>query len=555
MLSPLFWLDITAYGIAMVGAISLALIVLGAGFMRTRNLFFALFALSEAIWAFCSIFVRLTLWLDMGNPALFLELATVAFVALGFFLLLFTVRYVERPTRWADLSCGIGVAATAVLSIFLFRHQILESPRLVDGGMLYYEVSTWGLLAAVLPVIFIVWSLVLFWLERRRTSTWYLTVGVAILLVGFLIGGLFSPPFPIMSLTTTISIVTLGYSVISRQILNPLRELTTDLERKVAERTQELEQRVAREAEQQKQLQRAKEEIEERMRSEQAQRAQLQQLVEQVRATAGQLGSTAAEMLATATQQASGAAEQSAAMSQALATTAEMRTISERAVERAQGVATLVQQTAHVAQSGQQAVTDSIAGMEQVRQQVEVIASQVAALSEQAETIDQIVTMVMQIAKQSKMLALNAAVEAARAGEGGRGFAVVASEVRSLADQSRTASEQIRDILGEIEQGIAAAATATQEGRQGTDAGVQLTAQAGQSIEQLADGVGESSQAVQRIATEAEEQLVGTEQIVRAIENIQQVATQNVAAAQQMERAAAELNDLAGQLSQEVRGQ
>jgi methyl-accepting chemotaxis protein len=551
-MSSLFWLDIAAYGIATVGAVALALMVLGTGAGRARNLFFALFALAEATWALSSIFLRLTLWLKIGSPAFSLELATVAFVGLGIFLLLFTVRYVERPTRWVDLASGVGIAVTAILSVFLFRHEIVQNPRLVTNDMPSYGVSTWGYAAAIVPAAVILWSLVLFWLERRRTREWYLAGSVVILLIGFLIGGLFSPPFPIMSLTTTISIALLGYGVISRQLLNPLRELTTDLERKVGERTQELEQRVAHEQEQQKQLQAAKEQMEERMTIEHAQRAQLLQLIEQVRATAGQLSGTAAAMLATATQQAAGAAEQSAAMTQALATIAEVRTISEHAAESAQGVAALVQETAQVSQSGQQAVAESIAGMEQVRQQVESISTQVGALSEHTAAIGQIVTMVMQIASQSKTLALNAAVEAARAGEAGRGFAVVAGEVRKLADQSRAATEQIRDILGETQRGVSATATATQEGRKGTDTGARLTGQAGKAIQQLAAGVRESAQAVDLIAAEAGEQLTGIQQIARAIENIQQVTAQNTTAARQMERAAVELNDLAGRLSQEV---
>ena len=554
-MSPLFWLDIAAYGLATVGAVALALMVLGTGAGRARNTFFALFALAEAAWALCSIFLRLTLWLKMGSPALALELATVAFVGLGLFLLLFTVRYVERPTRWVDLAGVIGIVATAVLSVFLFRHQLLRNPRLVPGDMLYYDVSSWGFAAAIIPVVFLIWSLVLFWLERRRTGDWYLAISVVILLAGFLVGGLFSPPFPIMSLTTTISIAVLGYGVISRQLLNPLRALTTDLERKVRERTQELEQRVAREQEQQKQLQAAKEQIEHQMSVEHTQRAQLLQLIAQVRSTASQLGGTAAAMVATATEQAAGAAEQSAAMTQALATIAEIRTISEHAAESVQSVATLVQNTARVSQSGQQAVADSIAGMEQVREQVEAISAQVAALSEQTEAISEIVAMVMQIATQSKTLALNAAVEAARAGEAGRGFAVVAGEVRTLADQSRSATEQIRGILGETQRGVVAAAAATEEGRRGTDAGVRLTAEAGEAIQQLAAGVRESTQAVDLIAAEAGEQLAGIQQVARALENIQQVTVQNVAAARQMEQAAAELNELANRLSREVGGQ
>ena len=280
--------------------------------------------------------------------------------------------------------------------------------------------------------------------------------------------------------------------------------------------------------------------------------ASLQRMTIQIRETADNLSSAASEILAATTQQASGASEQSAAIAQASTTIDEVRTIAEQTTRRAQTVADLTRRTADVSQTGQQAVADTITGMREVKEKVETIASNILALSEQAQAIGQIIATVNEIATQSNMLALNAAVEAARAGEAGRGFAVVAGEVRSLAEQSRAATAQVQEILSEIQRGVNAAVMATEEGMKGTDAGVRLTGEAGLVIQKLGDGVTESTQAAVQISAAASQQLAGMEQIAAAMENIHQVTAQSVAGAQQVERAASELTALAGQLRELV---
>ncbi len=276
--------------------------------------------------------------------------------------------------------------------------------------------------------------------------------------------------------------------------------------------------------------------------------ASLQQMIGQISAAAEDLNAAGAEILAATTQQASGASEQSAAIAQTSTTIDEVRAIAEQSAQRAQGVANLAQRTAKVSRAGQEAVAGTIAGVQKVKGKVETIAANILALSEQAQAIGQIITLVNEFSAQSNMLALNAAVEAARAGEAGRGFAIVAGEVRSLADQSRAATEQVRAILSEIQRGVSAAVMATEEGMKEAEAGMRVAGEAGQSIRELGDSVTESAQAALQIAAAAGQQLTGMEQIAQAMQNIHEVTAQSLASTQQSERAAEELNRLAGVL-------
>jgi methyl-accepting chemotaxis protein len=303
---------------------------------------------------------------------------------------------------------------------------------------------------------------------------------------------------------------------------------------------------------QREQLEQANREIEERIERERSQFARLQQVLQQTQETASRLAAAATEILAATTQQSAGASEQSAAISQASTTIDEVRTIAEQTADRAQAVADLAQRTAQVSQSGQRAVADTIAGMEEVKGKADTIAGSILDLSEQAQSIGQIIATVSEIADQSNMLALNAAVEAARAGEAGRGFAIVAQEVRSLAEQSRVATEQVAEILTQIQGGINTAVMMAEEGMKGADVGRRLSGRAGQTIDELADSVTQSTQSAAQIAAAAGQQLTGMEQIAQAMGNIRQVTAQSVAGARQVEQTAHELSQLASQLRELV---
>lgn len=104
-----------------------------------------------------------------------------------------------------------------------------------------------------------------------------------------------------------------------------------------------------------------------------------------------------------------------------------------------------------IARVGEEAINQAIKNLSTVTQTVSYATDSIQKLGKRSEEIGGIITVITNIADQTNLLALNAAIEAARAGDQGKGFAVVAAEVRKLAEQSREASNQITDLINDIQ--------------------------------------------------------------------------------------------------------
>lgn len=276
----------------------------------------------------------------------------------------------------------------------------------------------------------------------------------------------------------------------------------------------------------------------------------LRRVMRELHEGVGVLGSSSSEILATTTQVASGAAETASAVSETTATVEEVKQTAQVASQKAKYVSDSAQAASQTSQAGRQSAEEAIHGMQRVQEQMELIAESIVRLSEQSQAIGEIIATVNDLAEQSNLLAVNAAIEATKAGEQGKGFVVVAQEIKSLAEQSKQATAQVRTILGDIQKATSAAVLATEQGTKAVDAGARQTTQAGESIRLLADSVSESAQAATQIAASSQQQMVGMDQVALAMENIKQASVQNVAGTKQAEAAAQNMHELGQRLKQ-----
>ena len=192
--------------------------------------------------------------------------------------------------------------------------------------------------------------------------------------------------------------------------------------------------------------------------------------------------------------------------------------------------------------------------MADVKVRTESIANNILSLAEQAQAIGEIITVVTDVADQTNILALNAAIEASRAGEHGKGFAVVAAEVKSLAEQSKKATVQVRQILSDIQRATNSAVIATEQGAKTVDEALRTVHQADDSIRTLAAIVAEAAQSATQISASVNQQSIGIAQIRRAMHDINETTGQSLASTRQAEQAARDLDGLGHRLRRLLRG-
>jgi twitching motility protein PilJ len=193
--------------------------------------------------------------------------------------------------------------------------------------------------------------------------------------------------------------------------------------------------------------------------------------------------------------------------------------------KRAEQVA---KQAAATAEVGGQAVDRTVEGIHELRQTIAETSKMMKRLGEGSQQIGKIVTSISQIASQTNLLALNATIEAARAGEQGQGFAVVAEEVRKLAERSASATEEISEIVGTIQDEISRVMNAMESGTQQVVGGTQLAAEAKTNLNAIIEVSREMNGLIQNITRAAQKQAVSAEEISGTVKQASEISINTV---------------------------
>ncbi len=231
-------------------------------------------------------------------------------------------------------------------------------------------------------------------------------------------------------------------------------------------------------------------------------------------------------------------------------TVKELKKIAGISSDQARHVAHVSDQTLQALHENEQAIDETIQGMHHIQDDMKTISQSIAQLNEHSQAIGAIIDTVNELAEQSHLLAVNAAIEAAKAGDQGKGFAVVAQEVRSLADQSKQATVQVRNILHAIQQAMRSAVHAAEQGTQTVANGVIQSSQTNQSIRSLANEISNVVQAANQITYSSQQQLIGVEQVATAMMQIKDATQQQVDHMRQIESGIKGLNAVGNNLKE-----
>lgn len=179
------------------------------------------------------------------------------------------------------------------------------------------------------------------------------------------------------------------------------------------------------------------------------------------------------------------------------------------------------QNASKTASESRQLMADASEQVSLLSQAVEQASGVVSRLSEESSGIVQVLEVIQDIAEQTNLLALNAAIEAARAGEQGRGFAVVADEVRTLAGRTQRSTEDIREMISRLQNGVEQAVSAMTSGSGQMTEVSQLASQVRDLTETLEDAISQSSQEIVHIAKATRQQSDVTEGVAQNADQLQ----------------------------------
>jgi methyl-accepting chemotaxis protein len=283
-------------------------------------------------------------------------------------------------------------------------------------------------------------------------------------------------------------------------------------------------------------------------------RHKLLDMLSTISGTTAQLASAAEQMSVVTNQTSQTIQEQRKETEQVATAMNEMATTAQQIAVSISHTSSSAGDASEQANDGSRVVQQTIEQINKLTEAVEESAQTIGEVEQHSETISAVLDVIKGIADQTNLLALNAAIEAARAGEQGRGFAVVADEVRALAGRTQQSTNEINEMIGQLQVRSRLAVEVMERSREQVGSTVQFATQAGIALEAITQAVEQINEMSSQIASAAEQQGAVAEEINSNIVKISGMTNQTAEGAEETATASADLTRMASEL-QAVVGQ
>lgn len=207
-------------------------------------------------------------------------------------------------------------------------------------------------------------------------------------------------------------------------------------------------------------------------------------------------------------------------------------------------------QSRQASQEGEKLVSQSIAKMDEIRNNIQESSKKIKKSSESAQAITEVTGLIQNITKQIEVLALNAAIQAASSGEAGREFTIVAQEVQRLAFDSKEATQQILQLVKEVQEDIGVAVASMEITTQEVVEGAKLTDNAGQALkkieqlsQQVASRVAEASEKLEAKSSDMTKISLDMKELQNTTEQSKEIVNMTAKQVEELKNISKELTD------------
>ncbi|HFE32202.1 MAG TPA: HAMP domain-containing protein [Gammaproteobacteria bacterium] len=279
----------------------------------------------------------------------------------------------------------------------------------------------------------------------------------------------------------------------------------------------------------------------------------LLEMISHIGETTEQLSAAAEEMSIVTTQTREGIHRQQSETAQVATAMNQMTTTVQEVANNITLSAEAAENTYRDTDSGRQIIEATIQDIRHLASRIEHGTETVQQLEQHSEEISGVLDVIKGVAEQTNLLALNAAIEAARAGEQGRGFAVVADEVRTLASRTQQSTEEINQMINNLQSVSQAAVLVMTESQEQVQSVVTQATAADTTFTEIRNAVAHINDMSGQIASAAEEQSCVADEINRNIVQINDIAGETATGAEHTATASQDLAHMATELQSIVR--